>query len=274
MCAPVCLTAERKEKMTEVLEGILWALRFLTGACIFSFLNVVVYRLPRGRSVVYGRSFCPGCGKTLTSKELIPCVSYLIQKGKCRACGMKIKKRYVLMEFAGGFAFVFCGIFFGCGKFGLLSLQGSIAFAYLCILVMVALIDWDTRIIYDRFHIAVFLLGIVSCLLFPANRITDCLIGSVIVSLPMFLLAVLIEGAFGGGDIKLMAASGFLLGWRAVLVAMFLGLIFGGIYCAVMLARGRLSRKDPFAFGPFLATGLAAAFFWGNEIADAYASFL
>ena len=246
MCAPVCLTAERKEKMTAVLEGILWALRFLTGACIFSFLNVVVYRLPRGKSAVYGRSFCPGCGKTLTSKELIPCVSYLIQKGKCRACGMKIKKRYVLMEFAGGFAFVFCGIFFGCGKFGLLSLQGSIAFAYLSILVMMALIDWDTRIIFDRFHIAV----------------------------PMFLLAVLIEGAFGGGDIKLMAASGFLLGWRSILVAMFLGLIFGGIYCAVMLARGRLSRKDPFAFGPFLAAGLAAAFFWGNEIADAYASFL
>ena len=73
--------------MIAVLNGILWLLRFAIGACVFSFFNVVIYRLPRGESVVHGRSHCMGCGRTLTAGELIPCVSYLIQGKKCRGCG-------------------------------------------------------------------------------------------------------------------------------------------------------------------------------------------
>ena len=260
--------------MVFVLEGILWLFRFAIGACIFSFLNAAAYRLTVGESILHGRSHCPGCGKLLTARELIPCVSYLAQRGKCLGCGMNIRGRYVWMEFAGGAAFVCCGLCFGCGEYGILSLRGCIAFIYLSILAVVALVDWDTRIIYDRFHIGILLLGAASLWAFPEHSVTDRFIGMFLVSVPMLLLAFLIAGAFGGGDIKLMAASGFLLGTKAICVAMFLGLLSGGVYCVRMMVKGTLSRKDSFAFGPFLAFGLAAAFFWGDQIAGWYLSLL
>lgn len=178
------------------------------------------------------------------------------------------------MEFAGGIFFNFCGSYFGYGAWGLLSLKGSFAFLYLGILTIVAFIDWDTRIIYNRFHIMIGLLGLTALWLFPGHGIWDRLIGAAAVSVPMLLLALAIEGAFGGGDIKLMAVSGFLLGWKAVLAAMFIGLLAAGVYCVWMLAGKKLSRKDAFAFGPFLALGLGIAFFWGDLLVLWYLSVL
>ena len=177
-------------------------------------------------------------------------------------------------ECLGGLAFLCCCAWFGYGEAGLLSLRGLLAFAYLAILMAVAGIDWDTRIIYDRFHIAIMVLGAAALWLFPEHGFFDRLIGAAAVSLPMLVLTLCVEGAFGGGDIKLMAASGFLLGWKAIIAAMFLGLISGGLYCVWMLAKGRLSRKDRFAFGPFLAAGLAASFFFGDAAAQWYLSIL
>ena len=142
------------------------------------------------------------------------------------------------------------------------------------ILMVVALIDWDTQLIYDRFQIAVLLLGLISIWLFPQHGITDRLIGAVIVSVPMLLLTILVPGAFGGGDIKLMAVSGFFLGTSSIVCAMFFGLLTGGGYAAVMLKSGRLGRKDQFAFGPFLAFGLALSVFFGDAIAGWYLSIL
>lgn len=260
--------------MIAVFSGLLWLMRFAMGACVFSFFNVVIYRLPNGESVVRGRSHCPSCGKMLTAKELIPCISYLWQGGKCRGCGGKISGRYFLVELAGGLLFVFCGAYFGYGEWGLLSLKGLLAFAYLGILTMVAFIDWDTRIIYNRFHIGIVLLGIASLWIFPGHTLSDRLIGAAVISFPMLVLALIVEGAFGGGDIKLMAASGFLLGWRGITAAMFIGLLAGGAYCVWMLAGKKLARKDSFAFGPFLALGLGIAFFWGDKLAAWYVSFL
>lgn len=257
-----------------VLEGILWGFRFILGACIFSFLNVVIYRLPRGESVVRGRSHCPDCGRVLTARELIPCVSYLIQGRKCLGCGGRISGRYFLVEALGGGLFVLCGLCYGCGEWGLLSLRAVVVFAYLAVLTVVALIDLDTRTIYDRFQIMILLLGVLALWLFPEHGLVDRLIGAAVIALPMVGLALLIEGAFGGGDIKLMAVSGFLLGWRAVVCAMFLGLVTAGGYCVVMLLRKKVERKDQVAFGPFLAFGLGTAAFVGDRLAGWYLSIL
>lgn len=260
--------------MLAALNAVLWLLRFAIGACVFSFINVVVYRLPRGESVVRGRSHCTSCGRTLTAGELVPCVSYLIQGKKCRGCGERISGRYCKVELTGGLAFVCCCAFFGCGMYGLLSLRGLMAFAYLAVLTAIALIDWDTRVIYDRFHILILLLGIAALWLFPEHSVTDRLAGAAAVSLPMLLIALWKEGAFGGGDIKLMAVSGFFLGLRGIVVAMFFGLLFGSAYAVAMLSAKKLTRKDHFAFGPFLALGLAAALFYGDALADWYLSLL
>lgn len=127
----------------------------------------------------------------------------------------------------------------------------------LILLAMAARIDMVTKRIPDRISLCIALLGAVSLGLFPEHDFMDRLAGMVIISLPMFLLALALEGAFGGGDVKLMAAGGFLLGWRAVSLAALIGLGAGGIYCVVMLAAGKRKFKDRIAFGPFLSLGLA-----------------
>lgn len=270
----VYITNVRRKTVLIWMEVILWAIRFFFGACMFSFLNVIIDRMPRGESVVKGRSHCTGCGRVLTPPELIPCISYLCLGGKCRSCRKPIPVRDFMVELFGGLAFIGCGICFGCGSLGILSMSGTVIFAYLGILMVIALIDWDTQIIYDRFHICILLLGIACIWLFPQHSVTDRLAASLIISVPMLILTLIIPGAFGGGDIKLMAVSGFLLGIPSVICAMFFGLVTGGGYAAIMLKTGKLGRKDHFAFGPFLAFGLALSAFAGDRIMAWYLSFL
>ena len=141
---------------------------------------------------------------------------------------------------------------------------------YIAILLCVAWQDYKTRIIHNKFHIIIFFLAFVQMLLKPENRKLDRLIGMLAVSVPMLLLTLLIPGGFGGGDIKLMAASGFFLGMRLILCAMILAIIAGSVYGIIMLKNRKRDRKDQFAFGPFLAIGLSIAAFWGNEIVSWY----
>lgn len=258
--------------MTElvILESLLGLLRFFFGACIFSFLGVVADRLPRGEGIVKGRSHCTACGRILSAAELIPCISYLALRGHCKGCGERIPRRALLGEILGGLSFLLCALQFTNGNTELISLQGAVIFCYLGILWVVALIDWDTRLIYNRFHLIIAALGLIELFLAPAHGLTDRLIGAVIVSLPMLLLAIAVPGAFGGGDIKLMAASGFFLGIDAIVVGMFFGLLSGGLYASCMLASKKLKRGDQFAFGPFLAFGLGIAALWGDPIAEWY----
>ena len=141
---------------------------------------------------------------------------------------------------------------------------------YVIILLCVAWQDYKTRIIRNKFHIIIFSLAIVQMLLISEYRITDRLIGMLVVSVPMLLLTLLIPGGFGGGDIKLMAASGFFLGTSSILCAMNLAIIAGSVYGIIMLKNRKRDRKDQLAFGPFLAIGLAIVTFWGNEIVSWY----
>lgn len=260
--------------MIVCLEIILWVFRFVMGACIFSFVNVVICRLPRGESIVKGRSHCMECGHELAAKELIPLISYIALRGKCSCCGMHIPIRDFVVECTGGAAFVLSAAFYGIGGTGVISVRGLLVFTFLAVLMIVAAIDWDTRIIYDRFHVIIAGLGLAAVWLFPEITLTSRLIGLVVISVPMLVLALVIPGAFGGGDIKLMAVCGWLLGWKANVFAMFAGLMTAGIYCCAMLAAGKLGRKDHFAFGPFLAAGLAAAAFCGEWIGNWYLSLL
>lgn len=141
---------------------------------------------------------------------------------------------------------------------------------YVIILLCVAWQDYKTRIIRNKFHIIIFSLAIVQMLLIPEYSMPDRLIGMLAVSVPMLLLTLLIPGGFGGGDIKLMAASGFFLGTSSILCAMNLAIIAGSVYGIIMLKNRKRDRKDQFAFGPFLAIGLSISTFWGNEIVSWY----
>ena len=249
---------------------LIWAaaaLCFMLGASFFSFLNVVVWRLPRGESVVHGRSRCPRCGRTLAAPEMIPCVSYLALRGRCRSCGNRIPVRDFWVELLGGAGALLC----------LLRTEGDLLrsglfFAVLFILMTVALLDWDTMEIPDRFHVLLILCAACHGALFPETGITERLLGCLCVSVPMLVIALVIPGGFGGGDIKLMFALGLLLGWKGTLLAAFLGILSGGAWCGVLLAKGQ-GRKAQFPFGPFLCLGGGVSLLFSKEILAWYTAF-
>ena len=261
-----------------LLEVLLGLIRFLLGAALFSFMNVVAWRLPRGMDPLKGRSICPQCGTTLDALDLVPVFSWLFLRGRCRHCGAHIPVRYLLVEVLGGTLALGCTWRYGAayalpdGLFGM-SWAALLALGVCGVLLSIALIDAETQTIPDRLNAALAVLGILNLLLSPAGWVGH-VIGALCVSVPMFLLCLVIDGAFGGGDIKLMAVAGLFLGWQNTLLAMFFGILGGGFYGIYLLAAKRSEKKDHFAFVPFLCAGIVVAMLFGEPILPWYCAFL
>jgi len=151
--------------------------------------------------------------------------------------------------------------------------QAIFSFALFCILLCITMIDADTQEIPDSLNIAVAVLAVASIWLFPGPDLVERGIGIICVSLPLLLISLFIDGAFGGGDIKLMAAAGLLLGWQGNVVAFFIGIFIGGIYGIYLLAKRKKGRKEHFAFGPCLCVGIFAALLFSDKIIGWYLSF-
>lgn len=245
-------------------RGLIYFIFFLIGITCFSFLNVVIYRLPINMKFTIGHSKCTSCGHKLAPKDLVPIVSWISLKGKCRYCGEKISARYTWVELLGGALAVFCTAY--CG----INLRALTVFLVLAVLTVITFIDIDCMEIPFVLNVTLFILGVVS--IFTMNDVTiiERVIGMLCVSVPLYLIILVIPDGFGGGDIKLMFAAGFLLGWKATLMAFFIGLLIGGGYAIVLLARRKKGKKEHFAFGPFLSVGIAISMFVGNYLVDWY----
>lgn len=241
---------------------------FILGSMIGSFLNVVVYRVPLGRGFVKGRSACPNCGTQIKPYDLIPVLSYILLGAKCRNCKNHIAMRYPLVEFTVGIVWV--GTVWIKG-FTWLSLCLCI---YAALLVVIALIDWDTMLILDKLVICVFLVAIPFCMLPDSLMWWERVGGFFTISLPLLIITCCINGAFGGGDIKFMAASGVILGIWNSLVAFFVAILLGGGYAIYLLYIKKVGKKQPMPFGPFLCIGCYVAALWGEELIQWYARFL
>lgn len=269
--------------MLYFVEFLLALIRFFAGAALFSFMNVVAWRLPRGQSPLKGRSRCPACGAVLGGAELMPVFGWLGLRGHCRHCGTAIPVRYLAVEVLGGVLALACGARYGTAATatdGLMGLRWAALWALgLCgVLLAVALIDAQTRLIPDRLSLAAAALGVLSLLTEGARTggwgglLADRLAGALCVSVPMLLVALLVPGGFGGGDIKLMAAAGLFLGWRHTLLAAFLAILGGGFYGIWLLAVKKADRRAQFAFGPFLCAGIVTAMLAGEPILRWYCS--
>ncbi|HBT95023.1 MAG TPA: hypothetical protein DEB24_02450 [Coriobacteriia bacterium] len=143
----------------------------------------------------------------------------------------------------------------------LLYLQMLLSFLIAVLLAVITITDFKTRTIPDILNLSLFLCGISVACLTPEVPVTDRLIGSVCVSVPLLLLTMVLPEAFGGGDIKLMAAAGFLLGWESTITAACIGIVLAGIYGSSLLITGKKTARDHFAFGPALCVGIAIALF-------------
>ncbi|MEG1756335.1 MAG: prepilin peptidase [Clostridia bacterium] len=246
--------------MIVFLKAIAYLFIFVVGTCIGSFLNVLAYRIPKKIDFVRGRSFCPTCKHTLLAGDLVPLFSWMFLRGRCRYCGAGISPRYPLVECAAGLLAVGAVAWFG------MTAQAVLAVAVGCVLFTVALIDADTQEIPDGLILALVVLAVIDYCITPELGLLARLIGLTCVSVPMGLINCVIPTSFGGGDLKLMAAMGLLLGWKMTLVGMFFALLLGGGYGVFLLACRRMGRKDHFAFGPFLAVGCMCALFFGHEL--------
>ncbi|MGN0526008.1 MAG: prepilin peptidase [Acutalibacteraceae bacterium] len=251
---------------------------FVFGTVIGSFLNVLIYRLPIGMDFKKGNSICTSCKHKLNWKDLFPLFSWIFLGGKCRYCKAPISPRYPIVEALNGTAYVLIYLFIAGGTAieGLnLKLVGYMIM--MSALIVVSWIDFEHQIIPDSMWIAIFVGGlfIVADTLitgtFTKEWIISKLIGLVAVSGVFFIIAFVTQGrAMGGGDIKLMAAVGFVLGWKAVIVALFMSAIFGVLFALGRKIFSKKAMKGVVPFGPFLAMGSAVCAFVGENIFNGY----
>ena len=238
----------------------------LVGLCIGSFMNVLIYRIPKGEEFVKTSSHCFSCGHKRSARELIPVVSWLVQGGKCRSCGARISVQYPIIEAANGLMW-FCVCLLFDGDWLHIALYCAL-FSLLCVL---SLIDWHTFEIPNGINLAIFLLGLVQ-LAFDLQNWKSYVIGAFGVSLFFLLLYIATRGGgIGMGDIKLMAGAGLLLGWQSSLLALVIGSVSGAVIHSLRMKRGA-SKK--LAFGPYLAAGIWISALFGGKIIGAYLALL
>lgn len=236
---------------------------FILGTIFGSFYNVIIYRLPKKISFVSGTSFCPSCNTRIMPIDLIPVVSYLFLGGKCRHCKASISMRYPLIEVLTGIIFTLSYLRFD------FSFQTLLAMILGSLCIIIAMIDIDTMEILDRFHVFIFALAIIHIIFFSELPLLDHIIGFFIISVFFYIIAIITNG-MGGGDIKLVAVSGLLLGYQSMLVGFFIAAITGGLIAIALLLLKAQDRKSLIAFGPFLCIGIFIAYLYGQQLFSWY----
>lgn len=255
---------------------IFYSVIFLFGLIVGSFLNCVIYRLETGGSFLKGRSFCPHCKHQLSWPDLIPLISFLILKGRCRYCSQKISWQYPLVEISTATLFLIPVI-----NRSPTSINWPDLFIYwivACFLIIIFVYDLKHYIIPDK---VIYPAILVSCIWYFVSGIFfhlytkyDILntIYSAVGAAIFFLLIVLIsnEKWMGFGDVKLAFLMGLFLGWPNILVALFLAFFIGAIIGIGLIATGKKTLKSEVPFGPFLVAGTFISLFWGQNIINWY----
>lgn len=250
---------------------ILFIFIFLFGIVIGSFLNVCIIRIPNKESIVTVNSHCMTCGYNLKWYDLIPIFSYLFLRGKCRKCGEKISSQYPIIEAINGIVYVL--IFF---RFGFDDLRSIIISIIYCLvfsgLLVLTLIDWRTYEIPLGINIYIGVLGVIfTC--FDYKNIISHIIGIFAISIPLLIIFLISKGrAMGGGDIKLMAVAGLLLGWKSIILAFVVACIVGSIIHIIRMKVSGESRV--LALGPYLSFGIMISIFFGDYIVGFYTNLL
>ena len=234
---------------------------FILGTILGSFLNVVIYRLPRNLSIVRPGSRCPHCQTPIRPQDNIPLVSFLVLRGRCRVCRAPIGWRYPLVEAVSGGLLAGVWLRFAPGG-AWIPLVAAALFSFM--LVAVFFIDLDHQIVPN----AITYPGIVAGLLLaiPQGRLVPSVVVAAGAGALFLVIAVVSHGGMGGGDIKLAAMMGAFLSWPATAVALLLAFMIGATAGVLLIAVKRRSRKDPIPFGPSLAAGGVIAVFAGDAI--------
>lgn len=242
---------------------------FLYGLIIGSFLNVLIYRIPKGENIAWPGSHCPACSHSLSWKDNIPLFSYLSLRGKCRYCGAAIPARYPLVEALNTLIYIIVYINFGFGA-------NFVFYALVCsVLLAVVFIDLKEMIIPDSLVVCILVLSVIHKAVgyfaygLPFGLLDSAL--GLLIAGGLFLIIVLVSrGGMGGGDVTLIAVLGFILGVKYILLNIFLSFVLGAIISIILLAAKIKTRKDPIPFGPFIVLGFFITVLWGQDIINLY----
>lgn len=265
----------------EALSGLGYVASFVLGACVGSFLNVCIYRIPREESLVRPRSHCPLCGRAIAWFDNIPLLSYAWLLGKCRRCGARISPRYPLVEFLTALSFVLLTWRHG------LSLRTPIYWMTAAGLIVATFTDLEHYIIPDRISLGGIVAGLVLSSLWPPLQEAASLwegaraaVGGAVLGAGLLgIIGALGKLAFrqdamGLGDVKLLAAVGALMGWRAVVFTLVVSAFVGALVGSYLLLTHRKPRRSHIPFGPFLALGAILWMLAGPGIWRAYVAWV
>jgi len=264
-----------------MLMSVLWLIIFFfVGASLGSFLNVVADRLPEGKSIISPPSCCPGCDRKLNAGDMIPVFSYLLLRGRCRSCHAVIPKRVFWMELVVGILFAFLFLHYGfCWELALVAF-------YSCLFAVLLVIDLEqgilpNKIIYPGCIVVLIAAALGSIFGFvPLSVdflvfrlwIVNAVVGGAIGFGFLFIVALIFKGGMGWGDVKLAGLIGLVTGFPLVFVAMFLGVVGGGLVAGVLLLTKVKKRKETIPFGPFLSLAAIVTVLWGRDILNWYLS--
>ena len=267
--------------MDQNLFGIFCAFSFALGACIASFLNVVIWRVPRGESIVSPPSRCPKCGAAIRWWQNVPILSWLALRGRCAKCKASISPRYILVELLGGVLFLAAFLKFG--------VWAPILWVWLALMIVGSFIDFDHKLLPDFVTVGGMVYGLAlatgaSLLPMPAcvtgpfafplfNSLIGLAFGFGLLGLVRFFGSKAFgREAMGLGDVFLMGAVGALFGPVAVLVTLILSSVFGSVVGLglVALAKAKFGRFVEIPYGPYICLGCLAWMFHGPELVAAY----
>lgn len=269
-----------------MLVAVVATLSGVFGLLIGSFLNVVVYRVPAGMSIVSPPSACPNCGAGIRGYDNIPVVSWLVLRGKCRDCGNPISPRYPLVELGTAVLFTLVALRFAepvvaVGPVGSTIAAVLVLAAFLFIAavgIALALIDLDTHRLPNAIVLPA--LVVAAVLLLGAavaggdwDAAVRALLGGVILFVVYYLMAFIKPGAMGFGDVKLSGVLGLYLGWLGwgtLIVGAFGAFLLGGIFSIGLLVSRRVTRKGGIPFGPWMIAGAFVGVFFGEQLWAAY----
>ncbi|MCR4895229.1 MAG: prepilin peptidase [Lachnospiraceae bacterium] len=248
--------------MTMLPIILLYIFIFFFGSVVGSFLNVLIYRIPKHEDFVVVRSHCMNCGYQLGWTDLIPIFSWIALGGKCRKCKTRLSVQYPTIEALNGALYVLITVRYG------LSIESLLYCFLFSALIALSVIDFRTYEIPIGFNIFILTLGLVRV----ATDYTDWLqylIGFLVVSVPLLILYYATGGrGIGGGDVKLMAVCGLLIGWKLILLSLGLGCIIGSIIHVIRMKASKADRV--LAMGPYLSVGIMIATLWGESMINWY----
>lgn len=261
--------------MSEEILIYVYVLAGILGLCVGSFLNVVIYRLPKEMSLSKPSSRCTTCGYKLRWYDNVPIISYLILGGKCRSCGQKISPRYIAVECLNAILWLASALVFAKENVYYAILVAILTSCLVCIFF----IDLEHLIIFDRFHIIISCLAIIAIFIDKRVSWQERLIGfgvGAVVLLLIYYLSILIykKEGIGFGDVKLFAVCGLFLGVKSLILSLIISSVIASVVLVIVSKIKKKEKGTEYPFGPFITVAVLISVFVGEYIVNWYLSLL